>query len=185
MSPFGLNGVPEDFSPQAWINKFDSRVKRTLFSIANKAWGRHWSPGIAFKLPGYYGCLALHKGWMTRIKNKDQHTRQLFSNLLMQFPLRRTSFETCIDVIVAFGGAAYDPMSDWFKKLPQLQQLNITWLFGESDFFKRGPADELIEKGVLRNSTVFDIPGAGHHPYIDNPDASVNFIISNIISCEK
>ena len=84
MSPCGLKGPPENFSARQWISEYRSCVKRTLFHIANWVWGRHWSPGIAFKLPGYYGALALHKGWMERIKNQEPVTRSCFSKLLME-----------------------------------------------------------------------------------------------------
>ena len=114
--------------------------------------------------------------------NKDDTSRACFSKLLMQCCLRRTSFDTCMDSLIAFGGFSNNPMSGWYKARPELQTLRITWLFGEEDFFDRGPADQLIVEGTLKNSKVFEIPDAGHHPYIDNPSASTLLITSNILS---
>ena len=72
------------------------------------------------------------------------------------------------------------PMSDWFRKDANLQKLRITFLHGETDFFKREHSDILISDGVLKQSTVIEIPGAGHHPYMDTPEVSVRLILESM-----
>ena len=115
-----MQGLPPDFTTEAFIAGYQSRTKRVLFSIASWVWGRHWSPGIAFKIPGYYGALMLHKGWMQRIKNTDPVIRSCFSRLLMESALRKQSIETCLDVILAFGGYAHRPLNTLFREKEQL-----------------------------------------------------------------
>ena len=120
MSPCGLFGKPSNFSPTDWINSYESRAKRSLFTVAHWFWGAHLSPSIAFKLPGYYGALLLHRGWMQRIKNRDPTVRSCYSKLLMQTGLRKTSFDTCLDVLIAFGGHPYRPLSDLISQHTEL-----------------------------------------------------------------
>jgi len=55
--------------------------------------------------------------------------------------------------------------------------LPITFLYGEADFFKREFADTLVAEGTLAKAKVFTVPAAGHHPYIDNPEASVQLML--------
>ena len=41
-------------------------------------------------------------------------------------------------------------------------------MFGETDFFKREPADKLVNDGILKNARVMTLADTGHHAYIDN-----------------
>ena len=110
LSAFGMLGQPEDFDAQAWVDKVQHPVKRTIFRIASWAWGTHFSPTFFLKLFGHHVAYALHKGWMNRIKNRDPVTLQCFSNLLMQMGLRHSTLDRCFDVLVAKGGYCDKPL---------------------------------------------------------------------------
>ena len=58
-------------------------------------------------------------------------------------------------------------------------------MYGETDFFWRKNADNLIKDGILREATVFTVPAAGHHPYIDNPTDTANYMIDNFLKFES
>mgnify|MGYP001626608088 CR=1 FL=1 len=92
----------------------------------------------------------------------------------MQYGLRKTSLDTCLDVVIAFGGFAHKPMTDFFHAMSRDEtEVPITFIYGENDFFKRHHADKLIEDKIFSNTSAFSVhtvEQAGHHPYIDNPD---------------
>lgn len=62
----------------------------------------------------------------------------------MQGCMRKTSFDTCLDVLIMVGGHARKPLRPLFEEHEILQNSKITFIFGESDFFKREHADQLI-----------------------------------------
>ena len=102
----------------------------------------------------------------------------------MESCLRKSSIDTSLDVILAFGGYAHRPLMTLFRENESLQQLKLTFLYGEKDFFVRENADILIKEGTLKNARVFSVPASGHHPYIDNPSDTSKFFISTFLEFE-
>ena len=49
----------------------------------------------------------------------------------------------------------------------------------------RENADALVKEGTLKHARVFSVPGSGHHPYIDNPSDTSNFLISSFLEFEE
>ena len=81
--------------------------------------------------------------------------------------MRRTSADKCLDIVLEIGGWARKPLLDLFRSEQALQDLRITFIYGEKDVFTRANADKLVEEGVLRNSSVHTVYQAGHHLAID------------------
>ena len=135
MSPCGMPGIPDNYSPEGFINGHENSGIRALFSIALWAWGRHWSPAYAGKVLGYHGAMVLHRGWMLKIKNTDPVVRACFSRISMQACLRKTSTDKCLDVLLAYEGYAHRPLMTLFRETEVLQDLKLTILYGENDFF--------------------------------------------------
>ena len=69
LSPACMSRPKPDFCPEAFIQGYQSRGKRQLFTVAYYCWGKHYSPTHAFKVFGYRWAAYLHKEWMTRIRS--------------------------------------------------------------------------------------------------------------------
>ena len=72
-----------------------------------------------------------------------------------------------------------------FRENEDLQKLKLTFLYGETDFFWRSCADELVTDGTLKQAKVFTVPASGHHPYIDNPEVVVKLTLDNFLKNER
>lgn len=64
LSPACMARPPPDFCPRTFIRRYRKWGQRQLMKLAFWSWGKHWSPAIAFKLPGSRWAWYLHGHWM-------------------------------------------------------------------------------------------------------------------------
>ena len=72
--------------------------------------------------------------------------------------MRKTSTDRCLDVLIAFGGYARRPLETIFRENEALQNLKLTFIYGETDFFLPKHAEALIKDGTLKRAKVFIVP---------------------------
>jgi pimeloyl-ACP methyl ester carboxylesterase len=147
-----------------------------LFTLAYAVWELNPSPGIPFKLFGYYGGFYLHKEWLKRINNTNQQDMKAFSRIICQTGPRHTSSDRCVSVIFYVGGIAREPLDNLFKNPDSpLRNIDMLFLYGETDSFDRKPADLLKAAGHLsKKSKVETISKCGHHLYICNSKETID-----------
>ena len=109
-----------------------------------------------------------------RLHVTDEDHKQGLADLLKQVTMRQISTETCITVILEVGAWAKFPMRDKLKEIG----VPICFLYGDQDWMTRGVADEVMERGDLKDgSHIGTIDTAGHHLYIDNSHGCVHDVV--------
>lgn len=83
--------------------------------------------------------------------------------------------EVCITVILAPFAYARNPL---ITRIKSLEQMPITFLYGDFDWMERETAEKLVKDKVV-NGRVFSVSESGHHLYIENP----NECAANILLC--
>jgi pimeloyl-ACP methyl ester carboxylesterase len=102
----------------------------------------------------------------------------------MQAVLRHSTAERCIDMVITFGGNAVIAIQDLFRTSKHLRDIPTTFAYGDSDFFKREHADELVNDGTLVDCKVFTVSNSGHHLYFDNPEETLLNLLSEFFRHE-
>lgn len=85
-------------------------------------------------------------------------------------------------VLFLFEGAR-EPVDTIYRSHNEIDW-QITMVFGEDDFFKREPADELVADGTLKDGRVLTAKGTGHHLYFDNPKLAVDLSLTRFFELE-
>ena len=83
--------------------------------------------------------------------------------------------ESSIMVICKPFAYAVNPLG---RRLPELGEMPMTFLYGQYDWMGSETAEELIEARKV-NATCHRVNNAGHHLYVENPEDCVAYILNN------
>lgn len=56
--------------------------------------------------------------------------------------------------------------------------------WGEKDFFKPFKGYQLLEEGIVKYGAVHIAKGCGHHLYFDDPEATMNSLLTTFFEIE-
>ena len=85
-------------------------------------------------------------------------------------------------MILEPGAWAKYPLIDVMDKVP----VPIGFIYGDSDWMSRTPADQLINDGVLKEgSKAYTVEGAGHQLFFDNPVRCCEVVVDYAFGSEE
>jgi len=98
---------------------------------------------------------------------------------ILNITVAKGSGEYCISHILAPGAFARRPIVERISGL----EIPVTFVYGEHDWMDVNGGKESIRalrKAGNQNGRMYTVPGAGHHVYLDNPEAVNDLLIREL-----
>ncbi|KAG8880509.1 hypothetical protein FRB97_000744 [Tulasnella sp. 331] len=145
--------------------------RRILTATWRGLWEAGWSPFQVARSLGPLGpmLVARYSNW--RLKALPDEDARSMNDYIYHITRAKGSGEYCISHILAPGAHARLPLVDRVDKLT----VPTTFVYGDGDWMdSKGGAESVQKMRAAGNKDVRNviIPYAGHHVYLDNPDAT-------------
>ncbi|TFK27044.1 abhydrolase domain-containing protein 4 [Coprinopsis marcescibilis] len=142
-------------------------------------WEEGWSPFQVVRSTLFWGPMLVGKYSSRRFQGlTDEETRDLHDYIL-NITLAKGSGEYCISHLLAPGAYARSPMVDRIHQV----KVPVTFVYGDNDWMDPVGGMQSVEK--LRQAgngegKMYIVNNAGHHLYLDNPDAINSLLIKEL-----
>ncbi|KIJ19997.1 hypothetical protein PAXINDRAFT_166174 [Paxillus involutus ATCC 200175] len=160
---------------QKIFKKEESRSRKLLTYL----WEEGWSPFQVVRSTLFWGPMLVGKYSRRRFSGLTEDETRDVHDYILNITLSKGSGEYCISHILAPYAHARMPLVD---RIPALK-IPITFAYGEHDWMDPVGGLQSVEKLRLagnENGRMFAIPNAGHHLYLDNPDAVNDLLINEL-----
>lgn len=97
----------------------------------------------------------------------------------MQYCMRRSTADRCLDMACEFGGDARISIQDMYREHLHLRAIPTAFAYGDADFMKPAHAQLLIHERTLPHAEVFVVSNSGHHLYFDNPAETLQGLLGS------
>ncbi|KIK99999.1 hypothetical protein PAXRUDRAFT_822095 [Paxillus rubicundulus Ve08.2h10] len=157
------------------FKKEESRSRKLLTYL----WEEGWSPFQVVRSTLFWGPMLVGKYSSRRFSGLTEDETRDMHDYILNITLSKGSGEYCISHILAPYAYARMPLID---RIPALK-IPVTFAYGEHDWMD--PVGGLQSVDKLRRAgneygQMFAVPNAGHHLYLDNPDAVNKLLIDEL-----
>jgi pimeloyl-ACP methyl ester carboxylesterase len=141
---------------------FEKKGFETFLWIWNDV---HPSPFEFSRAAGIFSRRVIWSSLKRRLANMPEQTIDIFAKYIHLIHMKPKGSEASISVVLAPFAYAKNPL---VRRIKDLGNLPITFLYGEFDWMERETAEDLVNKKMV-NGRVFSVSDSGHHLYIENP----------------
>ncbi|KAF6762565.1 abhydrolase domain-containing protein 4 [Ephemerocybe angulata] len=142
-------------------------------------WEEGWSPFQIVRSSMFWGPMLVGKYSSRRFQGLDEEETRDLHDYILNITMAKGSGEYCISHLLEPGAHARMPLVDRIGAL----KIPVTFVYGDHDWMDPLGGMQSVEK--LRQSgngegKMYIINNAGHHLYLDNPDAMNSLIVKEL-----
>ncbi len=153
--------------------------------IAIYLWSKHWSPFAVMKAFGPIGPRIISFWSHQRFNGVDKNEFLTLHSYCYKCMSAKSSGEYGLTRLLAPGALAYFPLSDRIQLFRNQLKCKTLWIYGDKDWMNKDAGAEVVEwinkkMGDDQKARFEVVEEAGHHVYLDNPDAFNKLVLDFI-----
>ncbi|KAJ3533975.1 hypothetical protein NM688_g7202 [Phlebia brevispora] len=149
---------------------------RRLFTYL---WEEGWSPFQVVRSTLFWGPMLVGKYSSRRFIGLGMDDTKAMNEYILNITLAKGSGEYCISHLLAPGAHARRPIVDRIHDV----KVPVTFIYGDQDWMDPQGGYESVEnlrKAGNGQGRMFIVPHAGHHVYLDNPQATNDLLVKEL-----
>ncbi|CAK5275774.1 unnamed protein product [Mycena citricolor] len=142
-------------------------------------WEEGWSPFQVVRSTMFWAPMLIGKYSARRFTGLTPEETNSMHDYIQHITLAKGSGEYCISHILAPGAHARMPLVDRVAAL----KIPVTFVYGDHDWMDPEGGEQSVEnlrKAGNGNARSYIVNGAGHHVYLDNPDAVNSLLVKEL-----
>jgi len=157
----------------------EKQNQSTFRRFAMWAWEEGWSPFQIVRRLAFWGPMVVGKYSARRFAHLTEEEIRDMHDYIWHITAAKGSGEYCISHLLAPGAFARLPLVDRVHDL----KIPVSFIYGDQDWMDPEggrQAVENMEKAGNPDGRLYLVPGAGHHVYLDNPEATDQVILKEL-----
>ncbi|KAJ7638540.1 alpha/beta-hydrolase [Roridomyces roridus] len=175
IEPATQQKVDEIRAEQSAAKARPSRTRRLFMHL----WEEGWSPFQVVRSTVFWGPLLIGKYSSRRFSGLTEEETRNMHDYILNITLAKGSGEYCISHILSPGAIARMPLVDRVAAL----KIPVTFIYGDHDWMDpQGGEDSVdsLRKSGNGNCRSYIVNNAGHHVYLDNPEAVDSLVVREL-----